>query len=374
MKKRRPLFGFRYWLGHLALPVVVILLLVCTDVEFSSRTGGDSTDGAAVPVLGEIVVPGDTLAVFPPNEDGPIYFAGILGLALAEDGASIFVLDANQTVHQLTFDGEHLGQWGREGSGPGEMRQAMTIQPAAGGGAWAYDPSLRRAARFGQGEIVNVSNIDGHSIMFAPFGEGVLLPAVGSGGNPMNVSKTDLLTYFGPTGKRDLVPPDSVPDVFALDGFDNRIAGWFLVNLSPTEIGAVLSGSELSAWRMVLDASGERIETLEELPVPEDIRQRVRAIETPEGSLSAHVRTARVVDGTLWVVKHFGYAESETDSSPMAFGIPLTGDADPLRVNRFPLDPELMVSDVIVLSDRIVLATQTEVTFVERVQAEVHQP
>ena len=83
------------------------------------------------------VTPGDTIAVFPPP-GSPLFLESVRGMALAEDGGSVHVLDAH-TVHHLDMDGNLLGSMGGDGEGPGELKRPWRIQPATGGGAWVLD-------------------------------------------------------------------------------------------------------------------------------------------------------------------------------------------------------------------------------------------
>ena len=48
---------------------------------------------------------------------------------------------------------------------------------------------------------------------------------------------------------------------------------------------------------------------------------------------------------------------------PLTFSIPLNGGTTSLRLDREPVDPDREVVDAIVLPDRLILATQIEVTF-----------
>lgn len=348
--------------------VAVPLLLACGDAT------PDALDRDTAGSLTAVhVVPGDTFAVFP-SPGGSLFLETVRGMALAEDGRSVYVLDAH-TVHHLDLDGNLLGSMGGEGEGPGELKSPSGIQPAIGGGAWVYDPGNGRAMRYGEGaEVVEqVSGIEQPSGPFVPFGDGIVLSVVPrptgsvSGRDvvitPGEPSKERLLSYYFGTGDMlEISSPPGVPDALVEGGLMGRIVGWSMAAISPNEIAVVISGRDLSTWRLVLDDGGERIDTIAELPVPSDVRRIVRETSEMGGPdvMAMTIRGARMVGGRLWVVAGgLGYGPDK----PLTFSIPLNGGTTSLRLDREPVDPHREVVDAIVLPDRLILATQIEVTF-----------
>ena len=103
----------------------------------------------------------------------------VRGMALAEDGRSVHVLDTH-FVHQLGLDGRVLASMGGPGKGPGELEAPIEVKPAAGGGAWVYDPPNGRATRYGPESSVEdeISGIDHADAPFVAFGDGILMSVV----------------------------------------------------------------------------------------------------------------------------------------------------------------------------------------------------
>ncbi len=355
--------------GHLIRVAALVfaavpLLLACDDALDRDTTG---------PLTAVHVIPGDTIAVFPPA-GASLFLETVQGMALAEDGESVYVLDAH-TVHHLDLDGNLLGSMGGEGEGPGELKSPSGIHPAIGGGAWVYDPGNGRALRYARGGVVveQVSAIEQPRAPFVPFGDGILLSVVPSPTASLSgtgvvftrdePSKERLLSYhFGSGDMLAIGSPSGGPDDLVEGGLLGRIVGWSMAAISLNEIAVVISGRDLSAWRLVLDDDGERIDTIAQLPVPSDVRRIVREASEMGGPdvMAMTIMGARMVGGRMWVMA--GGLGLGPDK-PLTFTIPLDGGTTSLRLDRHPVDPEREVVDAIVLPDRLILATQIEVRF-----------
>ena len=360
---------------RLLLPLsgAALLLLAC------SGCTPDTTDqDPGVPGTVHLTT-GEPIATF--ASVGRLVLDDVRGMALAEDGRSVHVLDTH-FVHQLDLDGRVLASMGGPGKGPGELEAPIEVKPAAGGGAWVYDPPNGRATRYGPDSSVEdeISGIDHPDAPFVAFGDGILVAVVrkprvsvtGADGTrgmrnavyAGEVSTERLLHYYlGSSEMLDVKSPPGVPDAFVRDGERGRILGWRMATISPNEIAMVIGGSDLSAWRLVLGGDGERIDTIVELPVPADVRQRVRELAADGLGVSAMpITSARVVGEGLWVLLRGPEPQYGWDG-PLAFSIPLDGGATSLRLDRGAVKAGGEIVDLIVLSDRIIVATPTKVSF-----------
>ena len=325
------------------------------------------------------LTPGKRIATF--ASIGRLSLDDVRGIALAPDGMSVYVLDTH-AVHHLGLNGRPLASMGGEGRGPGELEAPTAIHAAAGGGAWVYDPASGRATRYGPDALVEaeISGIDHRDAPFVPFGDGVLVAAVrmareavegpGASDDPRMAIRAEelnpnrLLSHYRGSGEElEVESPPGVPDAFARDGRRGRVIGWRMAAISATEIAVVIGGSDLGAWRLVLADGGERIDSIAELPVPADVRGMVRErAALGRGVFTMPIASARVVGGVLWVLLRSPGPEMIWDG-PRAFGIPLDGSAASLRIDRGAIDVGGEIVDMIVLPDRVVVATRTAVSF-----------
>ena len=289
--------------NHLCSTALVLFLLACSEAA-PGLDDRDSDEGLTT----VHVTPGDTIAVFPPP-GGSLFLETVRGMALAEDGRSVYLLDAH-AVHHLDLDGNLLASMGGEGEGPGELVRPIVVQPAAEGGAWVYDPANGRATRYGPESVVaeEISGINARGAMFVPWRDGILLPAVP--GSTFAITGADVVSgageatrerllshHFGSGDMVEVQSPPGVPDDFLQDGSMGRVAGWRMAAISPSEIAIVIGGSDLSAWRLVLGGNGAQIDTIVELPLPGDVRKMVRegAQGLGPGVFTMPVTGARVV-------------------------------------------------------------------------------
>lgn len=70
-----------------------------------------------------------------------------IGIAVARSG-DVFVTDARLRVVRFNAAGEVLGQWGREGDGPGEFRNPVAVAVDADGAVYVSDYELDRIQKF----------------------------------------------------------------------------------------------------------------------------------------------------------------------------------------------------------------------------------
>lgn len=342
--------------GPLWLPLAIVWLAVCAPA-----------DDPAPEFFPDIVVarPGDTLAVFPPPGDTSVLLARVNGLALADDEQSVYVLDeGNYQVHRIDLEGNLLASMGSEGEGPGELESPVAIHAAEGGGVWVLDSQHQRVTRFGpDGTLVESAN-PGQATGFtlSPFGDGVLVPTMGAPPfqDPAGHPET-LLTFFSAANTWELAGPPLMPPVLSSGDFFERMAGWKLAPVSAGEVAILLSSSEPRGWRAFVDAAAERVDSLVELPIPGDLRQRIAEIEVEPDARFRPFSRIEMVGDRLWIVS-VGMVD------PVAFTIPLAEGEPSIRVLAEGLNrwrEGLRVQDIIVLDDRLIVARDIEVMILE---------
>jgi hypothetical protein len=81
------------------------------------------------------------------SDEGPTLFTDIRGIAVGEHGA-ILVLDfKTQEIRMFDARGKFLKRVARQGSGPGEIRNANGMQMAPDGSIWVKRPGQRPVQR-----------------------------------------------------------------------------------------------------------------------------------------------------------------------------------------------------------------------------------
>lgn len=342
--------------GPIWLPLAVVGPAMCT-----------SPDDPAPESFPDIVIarPGDTLAVFPPPGDTSVFLARVNGLALADDEQSVYILDwGNYQVHHIDLDGKHLASMGSQGEGPGELERPVAIHAAVGGGVWVLDNGNGRVTRFDpDGALVETVNAgEDAGMTFSPFGNGVLVPTLGVHPlqDPDGRAET-MLSFLDATDARALINPPTVPPILAKGDFLERILGWKLAPISPGEIAIVLSSSDPRGWRAFGDAGAETLDSLVELPIPGDLRQRIAAVEVEPGAQFRPFDRVEMAGGRLWTIS-VGMVD------PLAFTIPLEPGEPSIRVLAEGLHnwrEGLVVKDIIVLDDRMIVARDIELLILE---------
>ena len=316
----------------------------------------------------EIVVarPGDTLAVFPAPGDTSVFLAWVNGLALSHDGQSVYVLDwGNYQIHHIDLDGNLLASMGNQGEGPGELERPVAIQAAAGGGVWVLDNENQRITRFDRDGVLveTVSAELALGMTLSPFGDGLLVPTLGA--HPLqdpDAHPETLLTFVSATDTWELADPSMVPTILSDADFVERMSGgWMLAPFSSGEVAIVLSSDDPRAWRAFVDAAAERVDSLVELPIPRDVRQRLAEVEVEPGARLRPFHRVETVGGRLWTVS-VGMAD------PLTFTIPLQEGEPSIRVLPDGLhnwSEGMVVQDIIVLDDRMIVARDIEVLILE---------
>ena len=154
----------------------------------------------------------------------------------------------------------------------------------------------------------------------------------------------------------------TVPSVLANGEFLERLAAWKLARISQGEIAIVLSSSDLRGWRAFVDAAATQVDSLVELPIPGDVRQRIAEVEVEPGAQFRPLHRVEMVGGRLWAIS-VGMVD------PLTFTIPLQEGEPSIRVLPEGLHnwrEGLVVKDIIVLDDRMIVARDIEVLILER--------
>ncbi len=119
-----------------ALVIVLGLTAACSDPAVNS------TPAVAQYELVETVTIGSA------SDDGPDAFARIAGVSLVSGGRIAVLDNVYHEVRLFASDGRFLSRAGREGSGPGELRQPFGLGVAPDGTIWVRDNGNARYVRF----------------------------------------------------------------------------------------------------------------------------------------------------------------------------------------------------------------------------------
>ena len=338
---------FRFWAAWLLPPMVVVVVLFGT--RMTILDGGPS-DSYLTWQAGRIM----TRVV---EADPGLPFQNLTQLAVDHDESGFYALDSFAgRVHRLDLEGTVLTSMGSLGEGPGEMGMPTAIR-AVEDGVWALDSRNARALLFGpDGQVLKTLAFEENpATIFAPLPGGLVVPGLVSP-TPGDID-APLLAHVSEDGVRAIVTDGvEVPEVLARSGFMDRIQGWMLAPVSRLEVAIFLNGSVLEGWRLALSDNYREVVGIESISVPESIVDLVRNVETPEPDLRLRPLTGvRKVGEDLWVMTN--------GLGPDLFGFtaPLgSGDNRVSLVYPGVLADE-WVMDAIVLHDRIVAITATEI-------------
>lgn len=346
-KRKSPL---RFWASWLLPPAFVLTLL------FGIRiTGnGDVSDPYVTWKVGRV----ETRVA---EADPALPFQNLTQLALGHDESFFYALDSFAgRIHRFDLEGTVLASMGSLGKGPGEMGMPTAIR-AVEDGVWALDSGNARALLFGPyGQVLKTLAFEENpATIFAPLAGGLVVPGLvspspGDTGAP-------LLAHVSEDGIRALATDGvEVPEVLARSGFMDRIQGWMLAPVSEYEVALLRNGSVLEGWWLALSHDYREIAEIESISIPESIVDLVRDVEVPEPDLQLRPLTGvRTVGEDLWVMTN--------GLGPDLFGFtapPGSGDNRVSLVYPGVLADEFIV-DAIVLFDRVVAITPTEVLILE---------
>ena len=284
-------------------------------------------------------------------------FERLTKLELAHDQQSFYVLDVtDKTVHRVDLDGGILASMGGGGEGPGELDEPSEVI-AAPGGVWVLDAGAR-AVLFGpDGDEMAVLSFEGiWTPNLVPATDGVILTTIGPLDDDDGVGL--LLLHVTADGRSTIgTGAVEIPDGFVGSDPDDlmHMVTWAVTSISEHEFAIVTNDGSLDGWRVAVDNEYRQVTEIKPLAIPEGISALVRSIEIPApGMTLMAVSGTRVVDGKHWVVT------AGLGPDLLAFTVPsAVGERVTLL---FP--GELTgrdVRDAIVLSDRVVAITSTEI-------------
>ena len=338
---------FRFWLAWLLPPFAVVVLLL----------GGEATLIDSDPAfryrhleVGEVL----KRVTEPPGEQP---FQSLVKLALAHDESAFYVLDSFAgRIHRLDLEGTVQASMGALGEGPGEMGMPTSIGTVEEG-VWALDSRNAEALLFGpDGQLLTTLTFEENpATAFAPMDRVIVVPGFvdpSSGGNG-----APLLAQVTHGGVRTIADNGirRIPNLLAESGLVDRIQGWTMARLPGNEVAIVLNGSTLNGWRLSLSQDYGEVLALEQIPIPKGIVDFVRDLKAPAPGLRLRPLTGvRVVGDDIWVMTN--------GLGPELFGFTASLRPGDNRVDLiYPgrLSGE-WIMDAIVLSDRVVAITATE--------------
>lgn len=344
IKRKGPL---RFWTAWLLPPAVVVVILFGT--EMTILDGGPS-DSYLTWQVGQIMTRVE-------EADPGLPFQSLTQLTVAQDESGFYALDSFAgRVHRLDLEGTVLASMGSIGEGPGEMGMPTAIR-AVEDGVWALDSRNAKALLFGpDGQVLKTLAFEENpATIFAPVAGGLVVPGLVSP-IPEGVD-APLLAHVSEDGVHAIVTDGvEVPEVLAGSGFMDRVRGWMLAPVSGQEVAVFLNGSVLKGWRLVLSDNYREVVEIKSISVPESIVDLVRSVESPEPDLQLRPLTGvRTVGEDLWVMTN--------GLGPDLFGFtaPLGSGGNRMSLVYPGVLADEWVMDAIVLPDRIVAITATEI-------------
>ncbi len=250
----------------------LLTVLICTAA--CAEPAVDTTPSVAQYELVELTTIGGD------SDDGPEAFARIAGVGLVS-GERIVVLDnVYHEVRLFASDGRFLSRAGREGSGPGELRQPFGLGVAPDGIIWVRDNGNGRYVRFAvQGDsLVATSTFalsegvqgPGISPTFDASGRLIHLGlSQGTPGGPMTLARFTIPVDGSEPAARVAViepPPDSIGQ-FAVPMGDG-VTRYFYQPYAPSFLQAHANGGE---WARAVSS----VATVERYDVAGALKHRV---------------------------------------------------------------------------------------------------
>jgi hypothetical protein len=250
--------------------------------------------------------------------------AGLPRVALGARGNFYVISDLLPTAGALVYDsaGRHQGTLGREGSGPGELRQAVRIATNSPGQVFLQDP-------YG---TVHVFGPDGHFMQS--------LPGIAPALTNMAVIGDSMLAL--PTRSRPRTAPDRPVQLYG-----TRSGRWLLgigpredlVGSTPPTIASVAASASGAVWIVrvpdeiqLWSLNGSRLATLSWSR--DWLRFAGVARLPPENAYVLHDVWEDPANGLLWVVSVFDDPDAANDPPPGRAGQPIPrGALDPSRLN-----------------------------------------
>ena len=161
---------------------------------------------------------------------------------------------------------------------------------------------------------------------FSPFGNGMLVPSLGAPPlqDPEGKAETRAVLSWCHRcqGAGQSLDGSSDPGQRRLLGTHS---GWKLAPISPGEIAIVLSSVSRAAGGHLSMPRPERVDSLVELPIPTDMRQRIAEVEVEPGAQFRPLHRVEMAGGRLWAIS-VGMVD------PVAFSIPLAEGEPSIRV------------------------------------------
>lgn len=344
--------AWRYWAGFFWLPVLAVVI-ACAPTS-RSMSGGD--DGSSY----EEWEPGEVVATVPASGATEPVFQGLAALSLAHDQQSFWALDGwASTVYRFSLDGELLAEMGRHGEGPGEMTFPSALQPVPEG-VWVLDPQGGRAVLRGpDGAVVRILNLGGAvGGMFAPVASGLMMAVAGS---PTSAQPSEAFAYVSDDGARPVHTDEAAMRTLrVLDDVAERMFGLRMASTSENEVVLVRNGADLAAWKAVLDDGAQRIAEVTSLSIPGPVLDAIGRLEDPAPDMQVRpVSGVRLVGDDLWIMTN--------GVGPELLGFTMPRSRGDLVALAYP--GELYkkgLIDAIVLPDRIIAASATEIVVARR--------
>lgn len=351
--------AWRYWAGFFWLPVLAVVIALCFDVTFMSRGDGRSY---------EEYEPGAVVSTVPAAGASAPVFERLVALALSRDQQSFWALDGwAGKLYRFDLDGELLAEMGRHGEGPGEMTLPSALQPAPEG-VWVLDPQGGRATLWGaDGEVARTLNLGGVVAgTFVPAASGLVMPVAGA---PTSAQPVEPFAYVSDEGATPLRTDQTARRALrVLDDVAERLYGLRMAAVGENQAVLVRNGAELAAWRAVLDDDAQRIRELSSLTIPQPALDAIGRLEDPASDMKVRpVSSVRLVGDDLWVMTN--------GVGPELLGFTVPRSRDDAVVLAYP--GELYkkgLIDSIVLPDRIIAASATEIVVARRVAVPPEPP